>query len=101
MLLARFLPLTTLIASVLSNPSVYGICQARCANDLVACYAAGGSTFGAISTAADVIPEQMVCNADYSNCQVDCIDTFIDWAKAELDKKAGPTRTTDCLVVQE
>lgn len=75
----------------------------------MACYAAAGSSFGAITTEADVIPEQMVCNADYSNCQVDCIDTFIGWVKGELkDSKErkkngnGPTRTSNCgLVVQE
>ena len=98
--LSTLLPFTTLLAFALANPQVYGICQARCANEVMACYAASGTSFGAISTTADVIPEQMFCNADYSGCQVECIDSFIDWAKTEFDEKED-AKAADCLTVQE
>lgn len=101
MFLAHLVPLAVLVIPVLSNPSVYGICQSKCANNLMTCYAAGGATFGTITTTANVIPELMVCNADYSNCQVDCIGTFTEWAENDLHDTRKPTKASNHLLVQE
>jgi len=66
------LPLVALLAtSVSAGPAAYGVCQAGCAAVVMACYAAGGATWGA--TLAITAPATIVgCNAGYGTCQAAC-----------------------------
>jgi len=86
------LPLVALLAtSVSAGPAAYGACQAGCAAIVMACYAAGGATWGKSNiyhrpprraretdsavgaTLAITAPATILgCNAAYGTCQTAC-----------------------------
>ncbi|KAJ5116293.1 hypothetical protein N7456_000641 [Penicillium angulare] len=57
--------------NVLAGPIGYGICQAGCASLVMACYAAGGATWGA-TLGATAPPTIVGCNTAFGTCQVAC-----------------------------
>ncbi|RDI87998.1 hypothetical protein Vi05172_g1982 [Venturia inaequalis] len=60
-----------LAATVSAGPLGYAVCQAGCASVVMACYAAGGATWGA--TLGATAPATIVaCNAAYGTCQTAC-----------------------------
>lgn len=71
----QFLSLSTALTSFLilagsafAGPVSYGTCQAGCAGVVMACYSAGGFTWGA--TAGATAPASIVaCNAAFGACQ--------------------------------
>ncbi|KAF2705155.1 hypothetical protein K504DRAFT_460423 [Pleomassaria siparia CBS 279.74] len=72
--LYSFVTSTTLLvlaSSVSAGPAAYGICQAGCAGVVMACYAAGGSTWGA-TLGASAPPTIVACNTAYGTCQAAC-----------------------------
>ncbi|TID18869.1 putative zygote-specific protein [Venturia nashicola] len=57
-----------LTATASAGPLGYGICQAGCASVVMACYTAGGATWGA--TLGATAPVTIVaCNTAYGTCQ--------------------------------
>jgi len=92
MKLTLLAPLVALLAtSVSAGPAAYGVCQAGCAAVVMACYAAGGATWGESNiyhrpprrgretdnavgaTLALTAPATIVgCNAGYGACQAAC-----------------------------
>ncbi|KAJ5288668.1 hypothetical protein N7478_001698 [Penicillium angulare] len=68
-ILAAALPL--MAANVLAGPIGYAICQAGCASVVMACYAAGGATWGA-TLGASAPPTIVACNTAYGTCQAAC-----------------------------
>ncbi|KAJ5738444.1 hypothetical protein N7493_001599 [Penicillium malachiteum] len=60
-----------LTPTVLAGPIGYGICQAGCSSVVMACYVAGGATWGAVLGAT--APATIVgCNAAFGTCQAAC-----------------------------
>ena len=56
-----------------SGPLAYGICQTGCNAGVVACYAAGGMTFGTVTAGAGVPAVILGCNAALGVCMAGCI----------------------------
>ena len=55
------------------GPLAYGVCQTGCNGVAVACYAAGGYTFGTV-TAGTGIPAVLVgCNTALGTCMAACV----------------------------
>ncbi|KAK4541970.1 hypothetical protein LTR36_007170 [Oleoguttula mirabilis] len=69
--LATATALALLITPSLAGPLGYGICQAGCAGVVMACYAAGGATWGATlgATAPAII---VACNTTFGAGQAAC-----------------------------
>jgi len=61
----------TLPTVTLAGPAAYGICQAGCASVVMACYAAGGFTWGA-TLGASAPATIVACNAAFGTCQAAC-----------------------------
>jgi hypothetical protein len=65
---------TTALLSVpgaLAGPLAYAACQGGCATLVMACYAAGGCTWGA--TLGATAPATIIaCNTGYAGCQATC-----------------------------
>ncbi|KAJ5710925.1 hypothetical protein N7488_005081 [Penicillium malachiteum] len=57
--------------TVLAGPIGYGICQAGCSSVVMACYAAGGATWGA-TLGATAPPTIIACNVAFGTCQAAC-----------------------------
>lgn len=60
-----------LASSSIAGPLAYGICQAGCSSVVMACYTAGGATWGAtlgISAPATILG----CNSAFGACQAAC-----------------------------
>jgi len=69
-LLPTLLLLTAAIPAV-AGPIGYGICQSGCAGVVMACYSAGGATWGA--TLGITAPATILgCNAAFGSCQAAC-----------------------------
>lgn len=66
--LMAFLPLSTV-----AGPLVYGICQTGCNAGAVACYAAAGFTFGAVTAGASTPLVIMGCNGALGVCMAGCV----------------------------
>ncbi|KAF7923799.1 uncharacterized protein EAE98_007617 [Botrytis deweyae] len=65
LLIAVFAGITT------AGPIAYGVCQSGCAAVVMACYGAGGATWGA--TAAATAPATIVaCNTAFGVCSAKC-----------------------------
>jgi hypothetical protein len=54
-----------------ANPAAYGLCQARRAAIVAACYVANGAMFGAVR-GAEAPPALLRCNAAFGTCQATC-----------------------------
>ncbi|CDO70453.1 hypothetical protein BN946_scf184496.g2 [Trametes cinnabarina] len=50
----------------------YGLCQTGCNSLAVACYAAGGFTFGTVTAGAGVPAVVLGCNAALGTCMAAC-----------------------------
>jgi hypothetical protein len=60
-----------LVHTATAGPAAYGICQAGCSAVVMACYFAGGSTWGA--TLGATAPATIVgCNIAFGTCQAAC-----------------------------
>ncbi|KAI5802037.1 hypothetical protein FPQ18DRAFT_251069 [Pyronema domesticum] len=58
-------------SSVTAGPLAYAACQAGCATVVMACYTAGGATWGA--TLGATAPATIIgCNSAYASCQAVC-----------------------------
>jgi hypothetical protein len=69
--LLAFGTVSLLIGIATAGPVAYGICQARCAAVVTACYSAAGATWG--STLAATEPATiLVCNAAFGKCSAAC-----------------------------
>jgi hypothetical protein len=65
-------------SSVTAGPLGYAACQAGCATVVMACYAAGGATWGA--TLGTTAPATIIaCNSAYASCQAVCATVAL-WA---------------------
>ena len=74
---------TALLATattVLAGPAAYGICQAGCAAIVVACYTAGGFTFGTVTGGAGAPAVVLGCNLAFGTCQSKCSVAFFFFA---------------------
>ncbi|EFX62814.1 hypothetical protein DAPPUDRAFT_309423 [Daphnia pulex] len=67
-LLFGLLPFATV-----AGPLAYGICQSGCNAVVVACYAAGGFTFGTVTAGAGIPAAIIACNAGLGVCMAACI----------------------------
>ncbi|KAJ9064621.1 hypothetical protein DSO57_1028538 [Entomophthora muscae] len=61
------------ISSVLAGPLAYGICQTGCNAVAVACYTAGGATFGTVTAGAGVPAVILGCNVGLGACMAGCV----------------------------
>jgi len=64
--------LVAMLGTASAGPLAYGICQAGCSTLVVACYTAGGLTFGAVTAGAGAPAVALACNAGYGTCQAAC-----------------------------
>lgn len=63
---------TALATAVNAGPLGYAICQAGCSSVVMACYTAGGATWGA--TLGATAPATILgCNTAYGTCQVNLL----------------------------
>ncbi|KAF2490063.1 hypothetical protein BU16DRAFT_518757 [Lophium mytilinum] len=63
--------LTGAAVPISAGPIGYGICQAGCAGVVMACYSAGGATWGA--TLGATAPATIIgCNTAFGSCQAAC-----------------------------
>ena len=60
-----------------AGPGAYALCQAACTAGAVACYAAGGLTFGTITAGAGAPAAAIACNAALAKCMTACAAAFI------------------------
>ncbi|KAJ9069407.1 hypothetical protein DSO57_1018793 [Entomophthora muscae] len=60
-------------SAVLGGPLAYGICQTGCNAVVVACYAAGGATFGTVTAGAGVPAVILGCNVALGTCMAGCV----------------------------
>ena len=67
-ILFSLLPLVTL-----AGPLAYGICQSGCNAVVVACYAAGGFTFGTVTAGAGIPAAIIACNTGLGICMAACV----------------------------
>lgn len=65
-----------LIASSSAGPLAVGICQAGCSAVVVACYAAGGYTFGTITAGVGTPAVVLACNTAYGTCVSACFSAM-------------------------
>nr|CAH0110249.1 unnamed protein product [Daphnia galeata] len=56
-----------------AGPLAYAICQTGCNAGAVACYAAGGATFGTVTAGVGVPAVIMGCNAALGVCMAACV----------------------------
>ncbi|EFX79607.1 hypothetical protein DAPPUDRAFT_319502 [Daphnia pulex] len=56
-----------------AGPLAYGIYQSGCNAVVVACYAAGGFTFGTVTAGAGIPAAIIACNAGLGVCMAACI----------------------------
>lgn len=71
-----FLGLVFMAAIAQAGPVGYGLCQAGCSAIVMACYAAGGATWGA--TACATAPATIIgCNFAFGTCQAACAAILI------------------------
>ncbi|KAN0072721.1 hypothetical protein V8E54_008835 [Elaphomyces granulatus] len=65
-----------LLLHVSAGPAAYGVCQAGCAAVVMACYSAGGFTWGA--TLGATAPATIIgCNTAFGICQTACATTLL------------------------
>ncbi|CAI6339829.1 unnamed protein product [Periconia digitata] len=65
------LALLGLAGTTQAGPAAYGICQAGCADVVMACYSGAGFTWGA--TPGATAPATIIaCNAAFGTCQAAC-----------------------------
>jgi len=64
--------LTSLVPDGEAGPAAYGACQAGCAAMVVACYAAGGFTFGTVTAGAGAPAVVVACNVAFGKCSATC-----------------------------
>lgn len=55
-----------------AGPIGYGICQTGCAAVAVACYSAGGFTFGTVTAGVGAPAVVLACNAAFGTCSAKC-----------------------------
>lgn len=55
------------------GPVAYGICQSGCNTVAVACYTAGGATFGTVTAGLGVPAVIIGCNLALGTCMVACV----------------------------
>jgi hypothetical protein len=68
---APLLTTLTLVGLASAGPAAYGICQAGCATVVMACYTAGGATWGV--TLGATAPATIIgCNTAFGSCQAAC-----------------------------
>lgn len=65
--------ITYIASAVLGGPLAYGICQTGCNAVVVACYAAGGATFGTVTAGAGVPAVILGCNVALGTCMAGCV----------------------------
>ena len=58
-------------SGALAGPLAYAACQGGCAAIVMACYGAGGATWGA-TLGASAPPTIIACNSAYATCQATC-----------------------------
>lgn len=73
----KVLPLSAVFLSLIGvsycGPLAYGICQTGCNAVAVACYAAGGATFGTVTAGAGIPLVILGCNSGLGVCMVGCV----------------------------
>ncbi|KAK2042028.1 hypothetical protein LZ31DRAFT_471277 [Colletotrichum somersetense] len=67
---------TSCLPCALAGPAAYGICQAGCSAVVMACYTAGGATWGA-TLGAPAGPTIIGCNLAYGTCQAACASVIL------------------------
>jgi hypothetical protein len=65
------LVLAALAPSVSAGPIAYGLCQSGCATVVMACYTAGGFTWGATLGATAPVTI-LACNSAFGVCSATC-----------------------------
>ena len=68
-----FIALLMAPGSVDAGPLAYGICQSGCNAVVVACYAAAGFTFGAVTAGAGTPLAIIGCNTALGVCMAACV----------------------------
>lgn len=56
-----------------AGPLAYGICQTGCNAAVVACYTAGGATFGTVTAGVGVPAVILGCNTALGVCMAGCV----------------------------